>query len=355
MAVVERPTNLDPQGRSSWHIDDALVRLRLWGSDHAYHLPEQRVPLKIGTAATCEIRLQDASGLLSREHALLVPERAGWEIRDLASKNGVKVEGTPTLRGGVLPGVKIQIGGLVLVAESLKFLGLRSLMCRLLGWGARRQTRVDEALQNVRDCAIQRTPLLLIGDGELAPVAARLQRATLGPSAPFVTHPGGSGGVDISAAIQAAMGGSLCVSLGHRAAAAASLDAIHATDISTRPRLVLCARTEAQAAAVTAKPGRLAVISIPPLTARADEISRLVHETALDIVGELGAPSTGFSMHDLERLGAIKFLGIADMEDCIRRLITLRTWGVTAGGKRLGLKHSSLSQWARHKNRGLTT
>ncbi|MBC7974975.1 MAG: hypothetical protein H7138_08320 [Myxococcales bacterium] len=84
---------------------------------------------------------------------------------------------------------------------------------------------------------------------------------------------------------------------------------------------------------MSAKPGRLAVISIPPLAARADEISRLVHEVAVDIMGERGAPSTGFTMHDLERLGAIKFSGIADMEDSIRRVIAMRTWGVTAGAK----------------------
>jgi hypothetical protein len=39
----------------------------------------------------------------------------------------------------------------------------------------------------------------------------------------------------------------------------------------------------------------------------------------------------------------------------IRRVIAMRTFGVTAGAKRLGLKHSSLSQWARNKKRRLST
>jgi hypothetical protein len=52
---------------------------------------------------------------------------------------------------------------------------------------------------------------------------------------------------------------------------------------------------------------------------------------------------------------AIKLAGMADLEDSIRRVIAMRTFGVTAGAKRLGLKHSSLSQWARNKKRRLST
>jgi DNA-binding NtrC family response regulator len=96
-------------------------------------------------------------------------------------------------------------------------------------------------------------------------------------------------------------------------------------------------------------------MAIPPLGVRGDEIARLVHETAQDLVAEIGAPSSGFTMHDLERLQAIEFAGMADLEDSIRRVIAMRTFGVTAGAKRLGLKHSSLSQWARNKRRRLST
>jgi DNA-binding NtrC family response regulator len=106
---------------------------------------------------------------------------------------------------------------------------------------------------------------------------------------------------------------------------------------------------------VSAKAGRSAVIELPPLSKRGDEITRLVHETAQDIVAEVGAPSSGFTMHDLERLQAIKFSGMADLEDSIRRVIAMRTFGVTEGAKRLGIKHSSLSQWARNKKRRLSS
>jgi hypothetical protein len=239
-----------------------------------------------------------------------------------------------------------------LVAESLQFIGLRSLVCRLLGWAPARQADVDEALQSLRDSAMQRTPLILIGAGDLAPVAARLHRLTLGPGAPFLRY---DGSADVSTAIRAAMHGTLCVPIRGRTRASAIADAVHAVEITVRPRLVLCATKPSDAAGLGAKPGQFAVIAMPPLSARTDEIPRIVHEAAQDLVQEMGAHSSGFTMHDLERLQAIKFDGMADLEDSLRRVIAMRIWGVTAGAQKLGLKHSSLSLWARSKNRKLST
>jgi hypothetical protein len=104
-----------------------------------------------------------------------------------------------------------------------------------------------------------------------------------------------------------------------------------------------------------AKPGQLAVIGMPPLSVRTDEILRIVHETGQDLVREMCAQSTGFTMHDLERLQIIQFSGMADLEDRLRRVIAMRIWGVTLGAKRLGLKHSSLSLWARNRKRKLSS
>ena len=68
--------------------------------------------------------------------------------------------------------------------------------------------------------------------------------------------------------------------------------------------------------------------------ASTDEIERAfgrhdissIHEVAQDIVREMGAPSNGFTMHDFERLQAMTFSGMADLEDSIRRVIAMRTW-----------------------------
>ena len=60
-------------------------------------------------------------------------------------------------------------------------------------------------------------------------------------------------------------------------------------------------------------------------------------------------------MHDLQRFREIEFKSIADIEETVRRVIAMRTWGVTAGAARLGIAHTSLSTWARRPNRKLST
>jgi len=324
------------------------MRLRIWGTEHTFPLLEPRV-LKLGSGPGCDMRLRDGSGRISREHALLVPEAGGWLIRDLGSTNGLWVEGSRVAERSIRPGATVQLGDLILVAESLEFIRLRSLACRLIGWAPERCGAVDEALQGLRDGATARTPVVLVGDGDLAPVALRLHRMTLGADASFVAHRGG----DAASAIRAVRGGTLCVPVRSRAAASATVDAVRAVELAARPRLVLCASGDGQAASVGAKPGRSAVIALPPLSSRGGEIARLVHETAQDVAAELGVPPGGCTTRDLERLQLIRFSGMAELEESIRRVIAMRTFGVTAGAKRLGLKHPSLSQWARNRKRRL--
>ncbi|HEX4420821.1 MAG TPA: FHA domain-containing protein [Kofleriaceae bacterium] len=351
MALVEPATKLDPSGRIDWSIDDILIHLRLWAAESRYLLPEQRA-LKLGSGSGCDVRLHDTTGQLSREHAMMIPELGRWQIRDLGSKNGLWVEGARTSASTLHAGATIQLGGVILVAESLGFIGLRSLACRFMGWAPERQAAIDEALQNLRDGAIRRTPIILVGDDDLAPVALRFHRVILGPRLPFVVYDGG----DVAAAIGAATPGTLCVRVRRHTSVSAIVDAVRGTEIAARPRLVLCASTVDEAAtAVGTKPGRSAVIAVPSLATRGEELVRLVRELAQDIAAEMRAASSGFTMHDLERFQAIEFSGMADLEDSIRRVVAIRTWGVTAGAQRLGIKHSSLSQWARNKKRRLST
>jgi len=128
------------------YIDDPIVRLRVWATESAHPLPEPRVAFKLGSGSQCEVQLYDKARRLSREHAELVPEVTGWEIHDLGSKNGLWVDGVRTVKAMVQAGRKIQLGGLTLVAESIKFIALRALVCRLLGWDPAHQADVDEAL-----------------------------------------------------------------------------------------------------------------------------------------------------------------------------------------------------------------
>lgn len=341
----ERSTNKDPRAQRSWCIDDEVIRLRERGtSDRVYGLPNPPTKCKIGSAA--ELRLHDASGLLSREHAELVPiVDGGWKIRDHKSTNGLRCDGEPRANFKLRPGLEITIGGLRLVAESWQLIGLLGVIRRFLGWAVDRQDDVDEALRSLRDWAAQRAELIVVGDGDLTRVIRRLHDLVVGREPVFTIYEEG----DPATAVQAAACGTLCVVLGRQADAIAVVDQVHALARAMRPQLVVCAENSTSAATIKKHLDRPAMISLPPLSLRSNEVERIAHEFGADIATELGAPAPGFSMHDLERLRALEFDSIKDIEETVRRIVVIRTWGVTAGAEKLGLDHSSLSGWARRR------
>jgi hypothetical protein len=345
MGPAEVSTNTDPRSRRSWGVADAVIRLRERGTtDRVYGLPNPPAKCKIGSA--CELRLQDTSGLLSREHAELVPVvDGGWKIRDLRSKNGLRCDGEPLPNFRLRPGVEITIGGLRLVAESLQLIGLLAVIRRFLGWGAERQDDVDEALRSLRDWAAQRADLVVVGDGDLTRVIRRLHDLVVGHEASFTVYEDG----DPAAAVQAAACGTLCVVMHRQTDAVAVIEQVHAIAYAARPQLVVCTDSLTSAATIKRSLERPAMISLPPLSSRSNEGDRIAHESAADIAKELGTPGPGFSMHDLERLRVLEFDSIEDIEETVRRIVVIRTWGVTAGAAKLGLDHSSLSSWARRR------
>jgi FHA domain len=344
MALQNVSTTTNPRA-GSWSINGEVFRLREWASgDRVHGLPDPPVPVTVGSAPTCQLQLYDPSGLLSREHATITPiVGGGWKIRDLASKNGLRRDGNRDPCFRLHPGTEITIGGLRLIAESADLVGLRSVVSRFLGWEPGRQGDVDDALRTLRDWAAQELALIVIGDGDLAPVMKRLHRLTLGVAAPFATYEGG----DAAAAVRAAARGTLYVAMRHGDDVSDVVKAVRAAELPTRPQLVLSASTPL--ADATLKLVRSGVISLPPLSSRANEVERIIHESAPDIARELGAPSPGFTMRDHERLRALAFESIAEIEETVRRIAAMRTWGVTAGAARLGITHPSLSAWAQRR------
>jgi FHA domain len=140
----------------------------------------------MGTAGTCMFRLVDPSGLMSCEHARLERRRTGWIVRDLESKNGVRLDGARRPELLLEPGVELGIGGLTMLAESHRFIELRSFLARLLGWTSDKLSVVDFALRAVRMAATRRVPLVLCGAGDLTQVAQAIHRHALGADRPFV-------------------------------------------------------------------------------------------------------------------------------------------------------------------------
>src|SRR5262245_4501745 len=124
-----------------WAIDDSVTRLRQWATDISYSLrSDQPDRLVIGTAPTCAIQVQDPSHRTSRGHAYLervtIGDRERWCIVD-RSKNGLAFDGEAREKCLLSPGMEIDLGGgVLLIAESMRWLALRYVLARMMGWSA---------------------------------------------------------------------------------------------------------------------------------------------------------------------------------------------------------------------------
>ncbi len=75
-------------------------------------VPLERTPLIVGRTDDCDVRV--VSSLVSRRHARIEPKEDGWQVEDLASKNGIRVNGQPVTRIMLNDGDLIDIGSLQL-------------------------------------------------------------------------------------------------------------------------------------------------------------------------------------------------------------------------------------------------
>jgi hypothetical protein len=334
------PTNTDLSAKLGWRIEDPVIRLREWGSERVYGLPDTPTELTVGSGSTCELQLRDHSTQISRRHAKLLPYAGGWKIEDLQSKNGLWRDGARRLAFALTPGLEIGIGSMRLVAESRKLIALRELVSRFLGWSAHRQDDVDEALRSLREWAALRVSLVLMGEGKLTTVARQLHVAALGPESPFIGTDEHASGM---AALEAARHGTLWAP---ELPPDFSTVAERLREVNNRTRLMLHARSVDDATRATIALARPAIVALPSLSSRHAELGRLIDECAEDAAASLGAPSPGFTMHDLEVLPGLAYRGIAEIESTVRRVVAMRTWGVSNGALRLGITHVALLQWA---------
>lgn len=341
------PRSTTPDQQRSWRILDPVVRLRALETDEIYPLPDPRElgASVLGSDPDSTLRLRDPSGRLSWQHAYLAWDGQRWTMRDLESRNGLWIDGVRRRSAELAPGVEIGIGGLTLLAESAELLELRALLERMIGWHGDQRREVDRALRGLRDAAQLRASLVLCGEGELAPIARRLHRETLGAQRPFVPC-----GRDDRALehLRRAGDGTLCVSA--REPPGDLLEAIAALlTTASLARLVLCAPDPRDASPLGASLGPTVWIELPSLIGRRAELPRILAEAAADAAVDLGEPYAPLRDGDVERLAAESFEGLAELHDAARRLVTLRALGTSAGAARLGISHGALSRWARRR------
>ncbi|MBK7535337.1 MAG: FHA domain-containing protein [Myxococcales bacterium] len=334
-----------------------MIRLREWASDRFHRLPEARAELPdvlgtwlVGSADDCAFRLHDPSRRISRHHARLLRERERWSLLDLGSKNGLRVDGSRQTTALLDPGIEIGIGGLTLVAESLRLIELRSFLCRLLGWGREHAETIDLAMRAIRMSQARRTPLVLRGEGDLVPLAHDLHRRVLGPARPFVLCDPRRQSMEANVrsvtnvesgleALASARGGSLCVRSGRPPSD--FLKVISALrDPDSQCQLIVCDTSAHDVETLLAVP-----ITIPPLSGRQDELPHIIHEYTVDASIDLNVP-VRFYAEDRDWIREHSASSLHEIEKGTRRLVALRAAGSLLGAADLlNMAAVSLRRW----------
>lgn len=336
---------------SEWTIDDDVVRLREWASDNLHGLPPPTGDCTVGSAEGCQIRLDDPSGQISRVHANLIHDGTRWLLRDLGSKNGLRLDGARRAEIVLEPGVEIGIGGLTLIAESRRSVELRSFLARLLGWRSDRIEVIDHALRSIRMAATRRIALVVCGDGDLVPTVRSIHHHTLGSERPFIVcdprrrraratvrsaenHASGMQG------LVAAHGGTLCVR-SRRLPRDFDNVVTALRDPSARVQLVVCAGTPEDCRTRCAVP-----IIVPSLAGRQAELDRIIAEYAEDAITQLGAPRGGFLAVDRAWVREHAGASLPEIEKATLRLVAIRdSRNLSNAASRLGMAPVSLSRW----------
>lgn len=338
-------------GRMLWSINDPVIRLREWGTDKKYDLPQPPTSeFIIGAGSGTSVRITDTEGVISRRHCKLAFEHGKWTIRDLGSKNGTFVDGSQREASVITPGTEIRLGKTTLLAESAAFVELRGYVGRVLGMGPERIDAVDHALRAIRFAAIRGAALVLCGDGELVPIALDLHRRVIGPDKPFVSCDPRRRETDANVrsvqnttkgmeALKAAKGGSICVWSNRL-----PRDFNDLTLALRRPgaevQLIVCAHTPAEARSFIAAP-----IVIPSLRGRDRELDRIIDEYAAEALASLGCAGP-FTSDDRAWVREHSATSLPEIEKGTRRLVALRhTKTLAAAASMLGMAQGSLQEW----------
>lgn len=360
--MMAATTKTDPNAHE-WAIDDRVIRLRRWGTGVLYPLPDSREESTLGSSATCSLQIHDPTGQISSVHAGLALTAKGWNVRDLGSKNGLHLDGMRRPAGALEPGTELGLGNVVLIAESAQLSALQGFLARLLGWGEDRRQDVDRALRSVRLAAAHRGTLVLSGKGELASIAQSLHARALGRDKPFILcdprRRRSKGDVrkvtnydEPSAALQAAVGGTLCIVRRRLPSdATAVLDEMR----SPRPRvqLIMCVQEDerSQIDSFFTDP-----IIIPPLAERSDELDRIISDYAREATIEFGVSRSIFTDEDHDWVRAHSAGSLPDIDKATRRVVALHASRTpTDAARRLGMAAVSLSRWFERRGFGGVT
>ncbi len=227
---------------------------------------------------------------------------------------------------------------------------LRAFLARMLGW--RNDVAVELALRSVELAVAGDTALVILGPGDVVPIARmihgrvqeRLQPFVVanpqrGDMPPWARSPSSSG--TVAEAFKSARRGTLCLRLGRLPIDFGQLSAQlrAARDVM----LIFCAHSRAEADPLLTRP---APIVVPPLAQRTAELNRIIAEFAGDAIIELRAATSSFTAADHAWVREHAAASLPEIEAATLRLIALRTSrNLSDAAARLGMSPVSLSRW----------
>lgn len=349
--MTEHLTRTD-QGGSRWGINDEVVQLREWATQRMLVLPKPPMTATLGASSTCTFRVDDPG--VSREHLRLSYVEGRWLGVDRDSKNGTRVDGVRTRTFSLTPGCEIRTGDVTLLAESRRWIQLRQLLCRILGWGDDQAETVDLALRSIRNAALGRGALYLSGAGDLVQIAALLHRHVWGADRPFVMADPRRVDVDESVrsvankptgkeAFAAAHHGTMCV---RAARPPHDLHDVLREVERPGPRVLLVIVDADPGLRYSADAVINPAIQIPSLERRAGELPAVIDAYVADAAEALSFSRSLFTDEDREWVLAHASTSLPEIEKATQRLLSLRgSRNVSNAAWRLHMAPVSLTRW----------
>jgi hypothetical protein len=290
-------------------------------------------------------------------HAQLTRERQRWLIRALGDEAGLWRDGARSDAFSLEPGVEIGVGQATLVAEDERWASLRAFCARLLGWGPERQVAVDHALRSIRMSVTHRAPLVLRGEGDMVPIAHALHRRVLGADQPFIVcdprrrdrgasvRAARSCGT-VAAALNAAVGGSVCVRARCRPRDFLALLA-KVSEPGASSQLIVCENRTDTAFPLSTP------IEVPSLATRVEDLPRIITEYAQDAIAALGAPAGSFEPNDHRWVLEDAATSFDEIEKATLRCVALMSSAnISRAAATLGMAQVSLLRWLGRRNLG---
>lgn len=264
-------------------------------------------------------------------------------VEDLESKNGLWCDGVRARATVLRSGSVLGVGRVRLVVESPRAVALRALLRRILGWADGRKETVEHAMQHIHAFAAGHLSLVLSGEGDLPSIARHVHDVAIGDARRFVIAPTVGSRHDSRAAAQF-----LAIARDDRATLCAWADRIPAgVDLGKARHAIVCVRSDVQLGVMGLRlVTSPALLQIPRLATRKDELLRIVREYANDAIASFNANPDSVTARNLELLAARRPTTLPEIERDTRRLVAIQAFGgVTLAAQQLGVNYTSLSRW----------